>query len=351
MKPRVALRVLLPTVLLGLVMAAGWVADRAPSLGLPPLTETSAPAPSGARALGRKLFLDRRLSADGTTACATCHVPREAFAQTRRATPKGRTGTALRRNAPSLLNVGYAKVLHHDGSAPSLEVQIVAPLFNPEEMANASLGDLVSRVRGLADYQGLFEAAFGRPADIHGIGAALAAYERSLVSGNAPFDRWRYGGDARALSPLARQGYDVFMGKGRCAACHRVAATSALFTDHAFHNTGIGFLRMAGGSIPSDRGREEVTQSPADRFKYKTPSLRNVARTAPYMHDGSLPTLAEVVAHYDRGGTRDDPNLDPVLVPLQLMSEERAALVAFLESLDGDHALRFNAEEEAADAE
>jgi cytochrome c peroxidase len=193
---------------------------------------------------------------------------------------------------------------------------------------------------------------------------ALASYERTLVSGGSPFDRWRFGRDARALSAAARRGFALFIGQARCASCHQIAADHALFTDQAFHNTGVGYRQaMAPASVgqrpvpvapgaslvidpvdiaaaverpPHDLGRYEVTEDPADRWQYKTPTLRNVALTAPYMHDGSLPTLRAVVEYYNAGGVPHEL-LDPRLAPLALGRHEIDDLVAFLESLTGDN--------------
>jgi cytochrome c peroxidase len=196
------------------------------------------------------------------------------------------------------------------------------------------------------------------------ISQALASYERTLVSANSPFDRWYYGDDKTALDASAVRGFELFTGKGRCSACHLIAADSALFTDQLVHNTGIGYERsmrrptdsaqrvlIAPGiyidadanavsasaeAPPADLGYYEISQDPADSWKYRTPSLRNVALTAPYMHDGSLVTLEDVVAFYD-GGAIDNAGLDPLLQPLRLNTTERADLVAFLESLTGDN--------------
>jgi len=205
----------------------------------------------------------------------------------------------------------------------------------------------------------LFQGAFGgKPVSSGRIGAALAAYERTLVAGDSPFDRWRYGGDPAALSEDGKRGFELFVGKARCAACHLVGERDALFTDHGFHNTGIGWRRtyqvpertrveIAPGVFaelerktvesfseppPKDVGRYEITLDPADRWAYKTPSLRNVALTAPYMHDGSLVSLEAVIEFYDRGGI-DNPGKSPLVAPLGLSAEERAALAAFLRSL------------------
>jgi cytochrome c peroxidase len=312
-----------------------------PPLGLPALGAQDMPSPEQI-ALGRKLFFDPGLSENASMSCATCHEPGEGFTQNARPTPLGSDGTGLRRNAPTLLNVGYARVFMHDGAEPSLRSQALAPLFNPLEMANTDFSGVIERVRKRADYRGLFEAAFGKPVTIPLIGTAIASYERSLLSANSAFDRWRYGGQSAALTDAAQRGFDLFTGKAGCSACHVVGDRWALFTDHSFHNTGVGYLaeqkRLAGQTQQAlhDRGRQEVTFRREDLHKFKTPTLRNVALTAPYMHDGSLATLEDVVRYYRQGGSQD-PNKDPAIRPLALSDEDVAALVAFLGSITGDN--------------
>jgi cytochrome c peroxidase len=359
------IRVLAAVLALGAVAACGReapgprVADG--SLGLPALeVPPDNPITPGKVALGRKLFFDRRLSPNATMSCGMCHVPAQGFTARELATPVGIEGRSVRRNAPTLLNVGYQRRLFHDGREASLEDQIWAPLLAANEMGNPSIGYVVERIRSLADYGRLFEAAFGGGPSAPRIGAAIASYERTLVAGDSRFDRWRYGGQASALDEAERRGFELFAGKARCAACHPVGERSALFTDHGFHNTGIGWRRDRPLSartrvelIPglfadldrraiesfaeppaADLGRYEITRDPKDRWAYKTPSLRNVALTAPYMHDGSLPTLEAVIAFYDRGGI-DNPDKSGLVAPLGLTAEERAALAAFLRALTG----------------
>lgn len=349
--------------LVGLVALAGCRRDgpAAPAgLGLPPLAvPADNPITPEKAELGRRLFVDRRLSPNGTMSCAMCHVPEQGFAARELATAVGIEGRSVRRNAPTVLNVAWQQRLFHDGREVSLEDQVWGPLLAPNEMGNPSIGYVLERVRSLREYDGTFERAFGgKGVSAERLAAALATYERTLVAGGSPFDRWRYGGDASAMGGLERRGLEVFTGKGRCATCHRVGPRDALFTDHGFHNTGIGWRRstrapertrvtlapgvfadldrrtLASFSEPPapDVGRYEITLDPADRWAYKTPSLRNVALTAPYMHDGSLATLEAVVAFYDAGGI-DNPGKSPLVSPLALTPEERAALVAFLRAL------------------
>jgi cytochrome c peroxidase len=290
-----------------------------------------------------------------------CHVPEQGFTAHELATSVGIEGRSVRRNAPTVLNVAWQKRLFHDGREVSLEDQVWGPLLAVNEMGNPSIGYVIERIAALEDYRGLFEAAFdGRGPSAARVGAALASYERTLVAGDSRFDRWRFGGDAAALSEVERAGFELFAGKGRCTACHRVGEREALFTDHGFHNTGIGWRRAFGTpehtrvelapgvyaevdrrtiesfSEPpaNDVGRYEITLDPKDRWAYKTPSLRNVALTAPYMHDGSLPSLEAVVEFYDRGGV-DNPEKSVLIAPLRLTADERVALVAFLRTLTG----------------
>lgn len=334
------------------------VGPAGPALGLPPLPQ--APASAAVVDLGRKLFMDRRLSHNNTMSCAMCHVPEQGFTANDLGTALGMEGRTLRRNAPTLLNVAYVRELFHDGRADALHVQAWDPLLNPIEMGNPHSPGVIDKIRSMPDYAGLFERAFdGAGPDRYTVGLALAGYQRTLVSGNSRFDRWRYGKDAAALSASEQAGFAVFAGKGRCIACHTVGERHALFTDGRFHNTGVGLalradsyrVRLAPGvevdvtagdlasvsePLQADLGRYEVTRLPADRYAYRTPGLRNVALTAPYMHDGSLATLEEVVAFYQRGGV-DNPARDPRLRPLQLTEEDQRDLVAFLRSLSGDN--------------
>lgn len=332
------------------------------ALGLPSLTVPADNPVTPAKAeLGRRLFTDRRLSPNGTMSCAMCHVPEQGFSAHELATAVGIEGRSVRRNAPTVLNVGWQQRLFHDGREVSLEDQVWGPLLAPNEMGNPSIGYVLDRVRSLRDYDGMFERAFGgKGVSAERLGAALATYERTLVAAGSPFDRWRYGGDASAIGGLERRGFEVFAGRGRCATCHRVGGRVALFTDHGFHNTGVGWRRAARARAPEptrvmlapgvfadldprtlasfseppapDAGRYEITLDPADRWAYKTPSLRNVALTAPYMHDGSLATLEAVVDFYDAGGI-DNPGKSPLVSRLGLTAEERAALGAFLRAL------------------
>lgn len=333
-------------------------------LGLP-RDALNGPLPTDAQiALGRQLFFDRRLSHNDTLACASCHIPDQGYTNNELMTPIGIEGRTVKRNAPSLFNVGLLPELFHDARESRLEQQIWGPLLASNEMGNPSISYVLDELRTLPGYRAQFAAAFPQaPApSMETLGLALAAYERALVSGDSPFDRWRYGGDAAALPAAARAGYALFTGKAGCSGCHLVGESAALFTDHELHNTGLGYRRsmaspqtldvlvgpgtrlaVAPGIVaassetpPSDLGRYEVTLDPADRWRYRTPSLRNVALTAPYMHDGSLRSLDDVIAFYAAGGQPNE-GLDPRLKPRRLTAAERTELRAFLDSLTGSN--------------
>lgn len=347
-------------------------------LGLPELViPEDNPLNMAKVALGRKLFMDRRLSHNNTISCAMCHVPEQGFTINELARSVGIEGRSHRRNAPTVVNAAFMQRLFHDGREPILEDQVIDPLVAFNEMGNPAIGYVVEKIGQLPDYDGMFEAAFGGKVTLDRLTKAIATYERTLVSGNSPFDRYMYGGDKQAMSTSQINGMKVFTGKGRCIACHTMGEKNALFTDQKFHNTGIGYhannvpydktnntmpLQLAPGiiveadltlvdeaseDIPNDVGRFEITENPDDRWAYKTPTLRNVALTAPYMHDGSLMTLEDVVEFYDRGGEQN-PLLDPLLTPLGLTDAEKQDLVAFLKALTGSNMERLAQEARAA---
>ena len=340
---------------------------RAPPLGLPKVTvPASNPETGDGIALGRKMFFDRRLSLNNTMSCAICHVPEMGFTNNELKTAIGFEGRRGRRNAPTLLNVAYKTRLFHDGREFSLENQVWSPLLARNEMANPSVGYVIGKIRGLGDYRGLFERAFGEEVSIATIGRAFAQYQRTLLAADSPFDRWRYAGKTDALSENQELGFGIFTGKGGCSACHLVADDFALFTDNLWHNTGIGYRESMGVSPGGDAlktrvqlapglftrvgdevvrgvtqqpkrndlGLYEVTLDPGDRWKYVTPTLRNVELTAPYMHDGSLLSLEDVIEFYDAGGVANE-NLSPLVRPLGLSAREKRNLRAFLSALNG----------------
>ena len=334
-----------------------------PVLGLPRLpAPKNNPLTREKIELGRKLFYDRRLSLNNTFSCAMCHIPEQGFTSQEQATAVGVEGRSVRRNSPTLYNVAYLERLFHDGREYSLENQVWGPLLASNEMANPSVGFLLEKIKRLPDYRGLFEKTFRRGPSMETLGQAIASYERALISGNSPFDRWRYGGQKGALSQTAQLGFELFTGKAGCANCHTIGTQHALFTDNRLHNTGLGYresmkqepakqrVQVAPGiafdvdattiaqvaqTRANDLGLYEITQNPADRWKYKTPSLRNIALTAPYIHNGTLERLRQVVEFYNRGGEPNE-NLDPLVKPLGLSEKEIDALVEFLSALTGD---------------
>lgn len=345
---------------------------RQPPSGLPtvPVPENN-PLTQGKVELGRKLFYDRRLSLNSTFSCAMCHIPEQGFTSNEMAKAVGIEGRTVRRNTPTVYNVAYYQTLFHDGREVTLEQQVWGPLLARNEMANPSVGFVIEKLKSLSDYQGLFKQAFGRGPSMETIGMAIASYERTLNSANSPFDRWYFGKHEQAISEAAKKGFKLFSGKAGCSNCHTVEDNHALFTDNKLHNTGVGYAESMGKSLAkhrvqvapgvfidvdaaaiesvsepqaNDLGRYEVSQAPEDRWKYKTPSLRNVKLTAPYMHNGVFTTLKEVVEFYNQGGI-DNENLDPLIKPLRLSDAEVNHVEAFLLALTGD-----NIEELVSDA-
>jgi cytochrome c peroxidase len=288
----------------------------------------SPPAPERVR-LGRWLFYDTRLSGDGTVSCATCHLPERAFSNGTRVA-RGAGGHAGVRKTPSFINTAHAFVNRFgwDGRAASLEEQSLLPVANPAEMASTT-SRMVATLSGIAGYARYFQRAFGdRAITRWRVASALADYQRTRLSGNSAWDRWHQG-EAHALSPSARRGWDLFTGDARCSHCH----FGPNFTDGAFHNLGIGWDPAS--ERYTDEGRGVITGRPGDRGAFKTPTLRDVARHPPYMHDGSLPTLRDVVLFYKRGGVRN-PHLDTQIRPLYLSDGDIDALVDFLGALNGE---------------
>lgn len=333
-----------------------------PQLGLPiaPAPEDN-PGNAEKIALGKKLFFDRRLSHNNTFSCAMCHIPEQGFSSNEMATAVGIEGRSVRRNSPTIYNSAYAELLFHDGRENSLEQQVWGPLLAHNEMANPSVGYVIDKINALPDYQGLFKQSFSQPANMLTIGKAIASYERSLISANSPFDQWYFGNQADAVKTTVKKGFKLFTGKAGCSSCHIIDKKYALFTDNQLHNTGIGYqdsmgirpeqqkIQIAPGLFvevdsqdlqsikqtkTNDLGQYEITQNPQDRWKYKTPSIRNISLTAPYMHNGSLSTLEDVVRFYNQGGVKNQ-GLDPLIKPLDLSEDEIAQLVALLKSLTG----------------
>ncbi len=306
------------------------VAIHAP-LGLPQVPIPADNPPTAETiALGRRLFYDAKLSVDNTLSCSNCHNPAFDFTDGQRVSV-GVHGQRGSRNAPTILNAAFNLTQFWDGRAADLENQAAGPIANPLEM-NQTHDACVAKLNTEAAYRRDFDAAFGPgPVTLRKVEMAVASFERTLISGNSPFDRYQFGGDKSALSASAIRGLAIFQDKqrGNCATCHIIEEHYALFTDGKFHNLGAGM--NAEGEL-TDLGRYEQTKVESDRGAFRTPTLRNIAKTGPYMHDGSKKTLAEVVDFY-KGGGSSNPQLDKEIKELKLTGQEKADLVAFLEAL------------------
>jgi cytochrome c peroxidase len=270
--------------------------------------------------LGRKLFFDPILSADGTVSCASCHQPDHGFASPH-PLAVGIGGRRTPRNAPSLFNRAYGKSFFWDGREQTLEGQALRPIENPLEMGD-SVPAALKRLQAHKDYPARFQTAFGDGVTATNLARALASFERVLLLGNSRVDRFR-AGQTQALTEQERHGLWLYESRGRCWRCH----SGSNFTDEQYHNTGVSW-----GKMPLDLGRFDTTKHEGDRGRFKTPTLRGVAMTAPYMHDGSLKTLEEVVDFYNRGGGKNK-NVDPALEPLKLSPNDVRDLVALLKAL------------------
>ncbi|MEX2016835.1 MAG: cytochrome c peroxidase [Candidatus Hydrogenedentales bacterium] len=295
--------------------------------------------PARAR-LGRWLFYDVRLSADRTVSCATCHRPTHAFSEPS-AVSTGINASRGTRKTPGIINLAArtilpdipddrAQLFFWDGRATSLENQVLAPIANTEEMG---LGHeaMIQRFSGIAGYRPYFRDAFGSDEiNRDRVAMALADYVRTLMSGNAPYDRWAYGKDPAALSEQAQRGSELFFFSARCAVCH----AGFNFSDGRFHNLGVGW--DATSQTLADEGRALVTSHARDRGAFKTPGLRDVSKRAPYMHDGSLASLRDVVEFYNRGGVANPWQSGRIRGSLRLTPAQVDELVAFLQSLDGE---------------
>ncbi len=305
-----------------------WLHAADPPLGLPPVRHPDDNPPNEAKiALGKQLYFDKRLSRDMTISCATCHDPAKGWSN---GTPVslGVGGGKGGRNSPTVLNTAYGYFQFWDGRAGSLEEQALGPIANPVEMA-MTLEEVVDRLNKIKGYRTQFQSVFGTDVTEEGIAKAIAAYERTVLTGDAPYDRF-VNGDKDALSEAAQRGRELFFGKAHCSACH----SGPNFTDNAFHNIGVGYDVETG--TMADLGREEVSGLTGDRGAFKTPTLREIARTAPYIHDGSMETLKEVVEHYNKGGI-PNPWLDEEIFPLNLSEQEQADLITFMvEGLAGN---------------
>jgi cytochrome c peroxidase len=337
-----------------------------PLLGLPvtPLPIDNPMSPEKIQ-LGEKIFNDKRFSSTGEVSCASCHDPRKAFGDQLRVA-EGVQQLRGTRNSPTILNSAYSLTQFWDGRSPSLEEQALHPFVNPVEMGLANHEPILETIRGDANYRKDFQKVFGFEADrvqMKQVTMAIAAFERTLVDGNSRFDRWRFNQE-NTLTEEEIRGFNVFTNQGRCSSCHLIEATTAVFTDQKFSNIGVGinkvnlddlqriseeFLRanynheevdkkVLSDPLTSELGRFVVTRSLSDIGGFKTPTLRNIALTAPYMHDGSMNTLEEVVEHYNRGGASSDsetinPFLSGGIRPLKLTLQEKSDLVAFMKAL------------------
>ncbi len=355
----------------GILLAAGAVAGEtsapAPPLGLPPVPiPEDNPQTAEKIALGDKLFNDKRFSSTGEVSCATCHDPAKAFTDSPLKTSEGINKLTGTRNAPTVVNAVYMKTQFWDGRSPSLEDQALHPPVNPVEMGLADHEPILEIVRTDPEYVKAFEAVFGKSGKgvtMDEVTRAIAAFERTQVAGDSPFDRYFYGGEKDALTDAQRRGFDLYVNKGRCVSCHVIEQTQAIFTDSRFHNVGVGIndiqndvpdlaeeyieAEITGDEVDlavltdkrsSELGRFAVTTGFDDLGSFKTPTLRNVAVTAPYMHDGSKETLRDVMVHYNNGGVTNEG--DPVndflssgIRPLDLTEDEIDDLVAFMDAL------------------
>jgi cytochrome c peroxidase len=273
--------------------------------------------------LGKKLFFDTRLSMDRKTSCASCHAPEKAYTDGL-ALSKGFGGAFLSRNAPTILNAAYNTTQFWDGRSASLDEQCKIPLMAGDEMHMIDEQHLIERLSGIPGYVRDFQQAYDAEPSLDFVAKSIAAFERTLVTPDSAFDRYAKG-DKHALTDREKRGLILFFGKAACSECHK----GSNFTDNQFHNL---------GATPSkehpDLGRFEITKKEEDRGAFKTPSLRNVALTAPYMHDGSSKTLEEVIDFYDRGGG-DDTRKSKLIYKLNLSPEEKADLLAFMKALTG----------------
>jgi len=294
-----------------------------PELGMPPLGLKPVPVPTDNPLtkekveLGKQLYFDPRLSCDETVSCASCHDPKKGWSNGE-GVATGVRGQKGGRSAPTIINAAYSDQQFWDGRALALEGQALGPIQNPIEMDH-KLEECVTKLNKIEGYRKQFQKVFGTDVTEDGIAKAISAFERTILSGDAPYDRFK-NGDKSALSAAAQRGMKVFFGKGQCSSCH----TGHSFSDFSFHNIGVGMEKEN-----PDLGRYEVTKVLGDKGSFKTPTLREIARTAPYMHDGRFATLAEVVDYYDKGAF-NNPQLDEGIFALKLTPAEKADLVTFL---------------------
>jgi len=317
-----------------LVMVVALVATRAvrePKAALPLGLEKEAyhipednPMTTKKIQLGHLLYFDKRLSPDDSVACASCHRPNAGFTDNQPVST-GIRGQKGARSAPTVINRAFSTVQFWDGRAASLEEQAKAPLTNPIEHGFKDEAAVVEKISSIRQYRKLFRGVFDSEVTMDGIAKAIAAFERTVISGNSRYDRYQ-AGEKKALTEQEIRGLQIFEDKGNCAVCH----SEFNFADEDFHNLGVGM-----SAENPDLGRYDVTRDDGDKGAFKTPTLREISRTAPYMHDGSIKTLEEVVHFYNIGG-EPNPNLSPIIEPLDLTEQEEKDLVAFLRALDGE---------------
>lgn len=330
-------------------------------LGLPELSIPSYNPQSAEKiALGKQLFNDKRLSQNGTISCASCHDKEQAFTDGQKVAVGIRQQTGFR-NTPTVVNAAFYQSLFLEGRAASLEAQALDPFLNPIEHGLINQQQLIATVNQDSQYRLQFAQVFNTTEiTAEQIAQAIASFERTLIAGNSAFDRYLFARDRQALTTSEARGMRIFRRKGNCANCHEISAKDALFMDNRFYNLGIGFYKVnlqiaefvkalrAGKSAEefeftdaqrAELGRFNVTHIIADIGKFKTPTLRNIILTAPYMHDGSVATLEKVVEYYDKGGDKN-PFLDPAIFPLHLTAQEKLDLVAFLKALTSTASLK-----------
>ncbi len=348
------------------VLCAQNPSDSAP-VGLPSLpVPAHNPQTPEKIALGKKLFEDKRFSTTGKVSCSTCHDSEKAFTDSPLKVSEGIDGLTGTRNAPTVVNAAYFTAQFWDGRSPSLEDQALHPFINPVEMGLKNHEPILEVIRSDPEYIEAFTKIFGKnetTISMDEVTQAIAAFERTQVFGATPFDRYYFLGDPTALTTAQKRGLDLFVNEGRCVSCHIIEQTQALFTDNRFHNVGVGingiqkdvpdlageFLKagytktevdekVLTDTRTSELGRLVVTRDFDDIGSFKTPTLRNIAVTAPYMHDGSLKTLNEVMVHYNNGGVTEEG--DPVndflssgIRPLNLTDQQLADLEAFMQAL------------------
>lgn len=353
--------------LFGAIAVFGGDTAENPLLGLPPVPiPDDNPQTPEKIALGEKLYREERFSTTGDVACLTCHDPEKAFTDSPLKTSEGiekKTGT---RNSPTVINSAYFTTQFWDGRSPDLEDQALHPFVNPVEHGFVDHDPILKIVRKDPEYAAAFKDVFGKKGKeitMREVTLAIASFERTVVAGNSPFDRYFYAGETNALTDQQKRGFDLFVNEGRCVSCHVIEQTQALFTDNRFHNIGVGISNIQ-KEVPelattflkaertvsevdvevltdprtSELGRFAINRDMDDIGSFKTPTLRNIEVTAPYMHDGSVETLKDVMIHYNNGGVTDvgDPVNDFLsggIRPLNLEEEQLDDLVAFMEAL------------------